>query len=176
MAVDFGSDGAGKILVHVASGLVGLNASDEGRIGLEYRVRFLVLSDVLGFKIGVCEETRTDGAEASVRGWKENASNIDDIARVQLAGERAMAVDGESARDVAHGDLVRNFLDFDFLERKEFGSSCRSEEGTFRVVLGAFRRRADLHGRELFGGDGLEDFTTTSVAGISLNTEGWLDV
>ena len=125
MTVDFRGDGPRQILIHVPRVLVLFDPTERSGVDCEVVVSFLVLSDMLGFEVCVCEEACLDCFEASVWCWEKDTSDIHDISRVDLPCQSAMAVHVQGSGDVANRHLIRHFLDFDFLKRQEFGCSRR---------------------------------------------------
>jgi hypothetical protein len=87
-----------------------------------------------------------------------------------------MAVNGQGAGNVAHRHLVGHLLDLDFLERNELGSTSRQEQLTLGVILLAVLRQTLGQRHELLRSNGLENFTTADVAGVSIDLDGGLDV
>jgi hypothetical protein len=69
---------------------------------------------------------------------------------------------------MTNGDLLCEFLDFDFLEGQELGGSGGREELTAGVVVLTFLGGTDNHWGEGFGFDFLEDFGTAAVAGVGV--------
>lgn len=176
VAEDFGSNGAGKMIIEVA----GLTESSDPLEGLfihaDVIVLFLVLIHILSFEIGVGEQTGADGAETSVGDREEDATQVDDITRSDRAGEGAVKMDRESPRDMAHRNLFCKFLNFDFLKRKKLGCTGRHKKLAFGLVLLTFRRWTFKQGRKCLGLDLLEDFTSATVTSVGINEDGRLDV
>ena len=90
-------------------------------LGVEKQVviGFLVLIYMHCLEICVRQQACADSFEACVGCWKKDASNIDDIARVDLSRQRSMAVNCQHSRDVANRYLISHLLDLDLPETAE---------------------------------------------------------
>ena len=91
-------------------------------------VGLLVLIDVHCFEISVGEKASANRFEARVGCWEENACNVYNIARIDLPGNSAVAMDGQCPGDVSYRDLIGHLLYLDLLERQEFGSPSRQKQ------------------------------------------------
>ena len=176
MAVDFGRNGLGEVLVRVAGLLELGDAAEEGGVDLHLGVGLLVLDDVVGLEVGVGEKTGAHGLEAGVRGGEEDAGNVDNVTGVDLADERAVGENGKRTGDLADGHLLGEFLDLDLLEGQELGRPRRRVQLALGLVLLAVLRWAESQGGVLLVGDGLEDFATAAVASVGANLDDGLDV
>jgi hypothetical protein len=135
-----------------------------------------MLRYMLGFEIRVREEAGTNGSESGIGRWKEDSSNVDNIARIDLAHKRAVGVDGELAWDMTNGNLICHFLNLDLLKRHELGRPCGKEKLPLGVIFLASIPRALGERRKLFRRDGLEHFIAASIASISIHFDRRLDI
>ena len=87
-----------------------------------------MLIHMLCLEVRICEKTSTDGLEACIRRRKEDTRYVAHITRVDLSCQGTMAMDCEHARNMSHRHLICHFLDLDFLEREELGSTRAEEE------------------------------------------------
>ena len=117
MAINFRSDGTGKILVHVTGLLMLFDAAESAGVKSDVVVGLLVLSNMLGGEVGVRQEARTNCLETCVGCREEDAGYVEDVAGVYLASKGALTVNSEGPGNMADRDLISHFLDLYFLER-----------------------------------------------------------
>jgi len=106
----------------------------------------------------------------------EAASDDNDITRSTLSSVFSLGDDIEGSWDVTNGDLVRSFLDLDFLIRNEFGSSVVGNQFTtssvlFTDITGAISKR-----HENFRVDSLVDFETADFTNVTSAADNRADI
>lgn len=176
MAVDFRCDRPRKGVIEVACCAELFDAADGAWVDDNVIVLLLVLLDVHGLEVGIGEQTSFDGLEPGIGRWEKDTGDIDDFTGVDCAGLRAVGVDGEGAGDVADRNLVRHFLDTDFLEREELGGTGGHEELASGVVALAFVRRTVHERGKGLGLDLLEDLGPAAVARVGVHQDGGFHV
>eukprot|EP01137_Pigoraptor_chileana_P015886 Opistho-2@5491 len=106
----------------------------------------LALLDVVCLEVCVREQTRANRPESGVGSGKEDAGNGHYVACSGCACELTAKMNCHCARDVADRNLVRDLLNLEFLETREFGAARLHKQLTGRVVAHA-RFALALHQR-----------------------------
>jgi len=106
----------------------------------------------------------------------KDTSDNDDITGSTLSGILSLGNNAKGSGDVSDGDLVRGFLDLDFLVGNEFRSSVVGDQLSassvlFTDVAGTIsKRHKDL------GVDSLVDFETADFANVASNADNGADI
>ena len=61
---------------------------------------------MMGFEVGVREESSADSLEPGVRDGQEDAADVNDVSGVHLSSKRAADMDGHGARNMANWNLI----------------------------------------------------------------------